>query len=80
METKGLTVEYDPEGDILHIDTCEPYAEQESDEVGDGVIARFNPTTRDIENLEILFYSMRLLQKKQFKLPIHANLHLLQGA
>ena len=80
METQGLIVDYDREGDILHIDTCEPYAEQDSDEVGDGVIARFNPKTRAIENLEILFYSSRLLRKEHFKLPIQAHLQLLKIA
>jgi hypothetical protein len=33
MEGK-LTFGYDPVGDILYVDTCLPYAEQESEEVG----------------------------------------------
>ncbi len=36
METK-LTFKYDREGDILHIDNCRPYAEQESTELPDEV-------------------------------------------
>jgi hypothetical protein len=32
-----------------------PYAEQESEELGDEVIARLNPQTGDIENIEVLF-------------------------
>jgi len=43
--------EYDRAADILYINTCPPYAEQESEELGDEVIARFNPATGDIENL-----------------------------
>jgi Protein of unknown function (DUF2283) len=40
-----LTFTYDREADILHIDTCPPYAEQESEELGDEVVARLNPET-----------------------------------
>ena len=44
METK-LRFMYDRDADILHIDQCPPYAEQESEELGDEVIARLNPDT-----------------------------------
>ncbi|MBI2564279.1 MAG: DUF2283 domain-containing protein [candidate division NC10 bacterium] len=44
MDAK-LTFRYDREGDILYIDKCPPYAEQESEEIGDEVVARLNPTT-----------------------------------
>jgi hypothetical protein len=44
MEAK-LTFKYDREADILHIDKCPPYAEQESEELPDEVIARLNPDT-----------------------------------
>jgi len=52
METK-LSFRYDREADILHIDKCSPYADQESEELGDEVIARINPSTHEIENLEV---------------------------
>ena len=42
MEAK-LTLKYDREADILYINKCAPYAEQESEEVGDDVVARLNP-------------------------------------
>ena len=61
MDAK-LTFRYDREADILHIDKCPPYAEQESEELGDDVIARMNAESGDIENLEILFFSTRLLR------------------
>lgn|GEM_PF-2091154 len=60
---KKLTFEYDRVGDILYINKCSPYAEQESEEIEFGVIARFNPQTEEIENLEVLFFSQRLLEK-----------------
>lgn len=71
-----LKFEYDREADILHIDKCAPYAEQESEELGDEVVARFNPDTREVENLEVLFFSTRLLRSKMFELPVTANLRL----
>lgn len=54
-----LIFKYDREADILYIDTCPPYSEQESKELGDDVIARLNPKTREVENLEVLFFSTR---------------------
>jgi uncharacterized protein YuzE len=75
METK-LTFQYDRDVDILYINTCEPYPEQESEELDDEIIARFNPNTGEIENLEVLFFSTRLLRKELFQLPIAARLQL----
>jgi uncharacterized protein YuzE len=69
-----LTFTYDREADILHIDTCPPYAAQESEELGDEVIARLNPNTGAVENLEVLFFSTRLLRSELFNLPITAEL------
>ena len=77
---KGLTFNYDREADILYINKVEPYAEQDSDELGDEIIARFNPETRDIENLEVLFFSTRLLRHEIFSLPVVANFQLAKSA
>ncbi|MBI4506321.1 MAG: DUF2283 domain-containing protein [Chloroflexi bacterium] len=51
-----LRFTYDREADILYIDTCAPYSEQESAELGDDVVARIHPQTGEIENLEVLFF------------------------
>jgi uncharacterized protein YuzE len=75
MESK-LTFRYDREADILYIDKCPPYLEQESEELGDEVIARLNPDTGEIENLEVLFFSTRLLRSDLFQLPVEATLRL----
>ena len=75
METK-LTFKYDREADILHIDKCPPYAEQESEELPDEVVARLNPKTGEVENVEVLFFSTRLLRNDLFELPVTANLRL----
>ncbi|MBI4881378.1 MAG: DUF2283 domain-containing protein [Planctomycetes bacterium] len=73
METR-LTFRYDREADILHIDKCPPYAAQQSEELGDEVIARINPGTDEVENLEVLFFSTRLLRNDLFELPVAADL------
>ena len=75
METK-LRFQYDRQADILHIDKCAPYAEQESEELPDEVVARLNPKTGEVENLEVLFFSTRLLRNDLLELPITANLRL----
>ncbi|MGH7037961.1 MAG: DUF2283 domain-containing protein [Stellaceae bacterium] len=71
-----LIFKYDRAADILHIDTRAPYSEQESEEIGDEVIARLNPRTGEIENLEVLFFSTRLLRSDLFELPLSVELHL----
>ena len=75
MEAK-LRFKYDREADILHIDKCPPYAEQESEELTDEVVARLNPHTGEVENLEVLFFSTRLLRTDLFELPVTADLRL----
>jgi uncharacterized protein YuzE len=74
-----LKINYDREGDILYISKVQPYPEQESEELGDDVIARLNPQTREIENLEVLFFSTRLLRKDVLDLPIDAELRMAEA-
>ncbi|MCY7390718.1 MAG: DUF2283 domain-containing protein [Leptolyngbyaceae cyanobacterium CAN_BIN12] len=73
---KNLIVRYDKVGDILYIDTCPPYANQETEELGDEIIARLNPDSGAIENLEMLFFSTRLNSNMSLELPIQAALKL----
>ncbi len=75
MKSK-LTFRYDREADILYIDKWHPYSEQESEELGDEIIARLSPETGEIENLEVLFFSTRLLRSDLFQIPIAATLRL----
>lgn len=75
MEAK-LTFKYDREADILYIGKRPPYPEQETEELGDEVIARLNPKTGEVENLEVLFFSTRLLRSDLFELPVTADLRL----
>lgn len=71
---QNLTFQYDREADILYINTVAPYLEQESQELGDEIIARLNPKTRKLENLEVLFFTSRLMRRELFSLPVVAEL------
>lgn len=71
-----LTFKYERDADILYIGKCAPYATQDSEELGDEVIARLNPETGEVENLEVLFFSTRLLRNELFELPVTADLRL----
>ena len=75
MESR-LTFQYDRKGDILYIGKRAPYPEQESEEIGDGLVARLNPSTGEVENVEVLFFSARLLRSDLFELPVTADLRL----
>ena len=78
MDAK-LSFKYNREADILYINKCQPYPEQESEELGDDVIARLNPKTGDVENVEVLFFSTRLLRDDLFEIPVIADLKLAGG-
>jgi hypothetical protein len=74
-----LSFKYDRDADILHIDKCAPYPEQESEELKDEIVARLNSETGEVENVEVLFFSTRLLRGDLFELPVAAELHLAVG-
>jgi uncharacterized protein YuzE len=78
MDAK-LSFKYNREADVLYINKCAPYPEQESEELGDDVIARLNPDTGAVENLEVLFFSTRLLRGDLFEIPVIADLKLAGG-
>ena len=69
-----LSFRYDRVGDILYVETRPPYPEQDSEELGDEVVARLSPTTGEIEGLEVLFFSTRLLRGEQFDVRLRAIL------
>jgi uncharacterized protein YuzE len=71
-----LRFRYDRAADILYIDRVSPHPGQETEELGDDVIARINPVTGQIENLEVLFFSTRLLRTNTIDLPVVADMRL----
>ena len=46
------------------------------EELGDDVLARLNPSTGEIETLEVWFLSTRLLRQDLLKLAVVADLRL----
>lgn len=76
MAEGKLRFRYDRVGNILYIDKCSPYPEQESDEIGDEIVARLNPDSGEIENLEVLFFSKRLMSSEYIELPFEVDMRL----
>lgn len=70
----AVATRYDAVGDILYVDLVEPYAEQESDMLSDYVVARSNPSTGEVENLELLFFVRTLTEEGRYDLPLLAHL------
>jgi len=60
-----LTFEYDEVGDILYINKVPPYPEQESEQLAYNIVARRNPQSEAIENLEVLFFTRCLFKGEQ---------------
>ncbi len=74
-----LMIEYDRIGDILYLGKTSVYSEQETEEIEYGVVARLNPKSGEIENLEMLFFSTRLANGQALQLPILAEFRLPAG-
>jgi len=75
----NLTFRYDREADTLYIDQRPPYPEQETEELGDDVIARFDPASGEIDSLEVLFFSTRLLRTSIIEVPVSVTLSRVPG-
>jgi hypothetical protein len=61
METP-LKFDYDEVGDILYISKVPPYPEQETEQLAYNLLARRNPQTGAVENLEVLFFTRWLFK------------------
>ena len=72
-----LSLSYDREGDILHLSLCPPYPEQETEELGDEVVARLNPETSEIETLEFLFFLKRLARENPIEVAVTGKLRMI---
>ena len=69
MATK-LSFRYDVVGDIMIIEKCRPYPEQDSDEIDAAVVGRMNPDTGEVESLEILSFTARIISRNPVRLAI----------
>lgn len=74
-ENKNLNLYYDKEADVLYFSKGVPSIEDISDEVGDEVVIRKNPKTKEVTGFTILNFSQKGKKStKGFKLPIEVNL------
>jgi hypothetical protein len=75
-----LTFRYDKVGDILYIDKCLPYKEQDGGMIGAETAVRTNPTTGEVETIELLFFKKRLDEGECIELPVDAKIELTEEA
>lgn len=72
MRTKNDNINYfyDQEADILYLSKSKPGKKDISDEVDDGVIARFDNNTNEVKGLTILDFATRTRKtSRTIKLP-----------
>ena len=71
-----LIIRYDQIGSFLFIEVCSPYAQQDSDEIDDAVLGRFNLKTGELESVEVLFFESWLRMEGEIRIPVAAKLGL----
>ncbi len=67
---RKLSFDYSTTADVLCIKKCHTYRGQETADIADLIIARFNPDADEIEYLEIIFVSKRMVSRDPFQLNI----------
>ena len=73
----ALQYYFDKEADVLYVSQGEPRADADSEEVGEGVVARFDPNTREVVGFTILNFLKRSDKDlPAVVLPFHAELTL----
>lgn len=71
---KQLNYFYDQEADIVYISKGEPSKTDISDEIDDGVVARFDAKTKEMKGLTILHFAQRGKSKSRtVKLPLEIS-------
>lgn len=73
---KHFKLSYDQPSDTLYLDWAEPNADQDSSSIEQGVLARVNIQTGDVETLEILNFVARFGADQPLDLPIEGSLRL----
>jgi uncharacterized protein YuzE len=77
--SEALQYFYDSEADVLYVSKGEPRADADSDEVGEGIIARFDPATHEVVGFTILNFLKRAEKAlPALTLPFTAELRLVQ--
>jgi uncharacterized protein YuzE len=74
---KSLQYFFDKQADVLYVTQGEPRADADSEEVGEGIVARFDPVTREVVGFTILNFLKRTEQGlPAVVLPFRAELSL----
>lgn len=74
-----LQYSYDAEADVLYVSKGDPRADADSDEVEEGIIARFDPVTHEVTGFTILNFLKRAGKTlPTLTLPFTAELRLVQ--
>ncbi len=73
----ALQYYFEKEADVLYVSQGEPRADADSEEVGEGVVARFDPNTLEVVGFTILNFLKRSGKDlPAVVLPFHAELTL----
>ncbi len=75
-----MNLRYYPASDTLDIDARAPYESQGSDEIAQGVVARSNPSTGEIENLEVMYLQKRFAAGLPFEIPVSFDMRSARSA
>ncbi|MBI3304698.1 MAG: DUF2283 domain-containing protein [Deltaproteobacteria bacterium] len=77
--SEALQYFYDSEADVLYVSKGEPRVDADSDEVGEGIIARFDPATHEVVGFTVLNFLKRAEKTlPDSPLPFTAELRLVQ--
>ena len=79
-DDKNLTIRYNQTNDTLTLEQSPSYTGQNTAEICEGVSARLNAETGEIENLEIRRFTTRMEQEGVVVLPIDTTLRLSKSA
>lgn len=78
---KGMLYFYDTEADVLYFSKGEPRPDAESEEIGDDVVARLDPKTKEVVGFTILNFSKRFMDRdRPREIPLDATFELMTGS
>lgn len=68
---KKIFISYDKEADVMYLSFDET-AKAESEEIEDGVFARYEPKTKELVGITIINFSKKFsMEPKEVAIPIH---------
>lgn len=78
---KGIRFFFDEEADVLYFSKGEPSTQAESQEIGEDMVARLDPQTKEVVGLTIFNFVRRFQKEKSARsIPIEARFLLLEDS